>query len=135
MTAPDDMTTKDNNQEGAPTMKYRKKPITVEAKQLVGSASETMRVYCWVEENGYPTLYGNANEPDTLRYKGDDDSAPRPTRGIYIDPATGDLVIRTLEGDMRATMGDYIIRGVQGEMYPCKPDIFEATYEKAEDQA
>ena len=116
-------------------MKYRKKPVTVEAKQLAGSPSETIRVYHWVEENGYPTLYGNANEPDTLRYKGDDDSAPRPARGIYIDPATGDLVIRTLEGDMHASMGDYIVRGVQGEMYPCKPDIFDATYEEVGDQA
>lgn len=37
--------------------------------------------------------------------------------------------IPTLEGDMYASKGDYIIRGVQGELYPCKPDIFEATYE------
>jgi hypothetical protein len=41
----------------------------------------------------------------------------------------GDIYIGTLEGDMRATEGDWIIRGVQGEFYPCKPDIFEATYE------
>lgn len=37
--------------------------------------------------------------------------------------------ITTLEGVMRASLGDWIIRGVQGEFYPCKPDIFEATYE------
>jgi len=37
--------------------------------------------------------------------------------------------ISTLEGEMRADVGDYIIRGVQGEFYPCKPDIFEQTYE------
>ncbi|WP_295035379.1 hypothetical protein [uncultured Microbacterium sp.] len=40
------------------------------------------------------------------------------------------LVITTLEGEMRADPGDWIIRGVQGEFYPCKPDIFEATYER-----
>lgn len=40
--------------------------------------------------------------------------------------------IRTLEGTMRAQEGDWIIKGVQGELYPCKPDIFEATYEPAE---
>jgi hypothetical protein len=40
-----------------------------------------------------------------------------------------EFVIPTLEGDMTATRGDYIIKGVQGEFYPCKPDIFEATYE------
>ena len=41
------------------------------------------------------------------------------------------LLIRTLEGTMRADPGDWIIRGVKGELYPCKPDIFEATYEPA----
>lgn len=39
--------------------------------------------------------------------------------------------IQTLEGEMRADIGDWIIKGVQGEFYPCKPDIFEATYEEA----
>lgn len=39
--------------------------------------------------------------------------------------------IKTLEGVMRAQAGDYIIKGIKGEIYPCKPDIFEATYEKA----
>jgi hypothetical protein len=40
-----------------------------------------------------------------------------------------DVLIKTLEGTMRAESGDYIIRGVKGEFYPCKPDIFAATYE------
>jgi hypothetical protein len=40
------------------------------------------------------------------------------------------LYIKTLEGDMLVSHGDYVIKGVQGEFYPCKPDIFEATYEK-----
>lgn len=39
------------------------------------------------------------------------------------------ITISTLEGNMKASMGDYIIKGVQGEFYPCKPDIFEQTYE------
>lgn len=42
-------------------------------------------------------------------------------------------VISTLEGPMTATEGDYIIKGIQGEFYPCKPDIFEATYEKVDE--
>jgi hypothetical protein len=42
------------------------------------------------------------------------------------------LLIETLEGMMTAQVNDYIIRGVKGELYPCKPDIFEATYEQAE---
>ncbi len=47
-----------------------------------------------------------------------------------IDPA--ELKIRTLEGTMVASEGDWIIKGVKGEFYPCKPDIFGATYEVAE---
>lgn len=44
-----------------------------------------------------------------------------------------EVVIHTLEGDMRADIGDYIITGVNNEKYPCKPDIFEKTYEAVED--
>ena len=46
-----------------------------------------------------------------------------------------ELIIQTLEGDMKANVGDYIITGVKGEQYPCKPDIFEATYESADTTA
>jgi hypothetical protein len=45
------------------------------------------------------------------------------------DLSPGQIQISTLEGIMTATLGDYVIRGVHGEFYPCKPDIFEATYE------
>ncbi len=45
----------------------------------------------------------------------------------------GTLDISTLEGTMTASMGDWIIKGVKGEFYPCKPDIFETTYEKVKD--
>lgn len=44
-------------------------------------------------------------------------------------PEDGTMLIRTLEGTMTATSGDWIIRGVNGELYPCKPDIFAKTYE------
>ena len=44
-----------------------------------------------------------------------------------------ELDIETLEGVMRASVGDYIITGVNGEKYPCKPDIFDKTYERVED--
>lgn len=44
-----------------------------------------------------------------------------------------EIDIKTLEGTMHADVGDYIITGVKGEKYPCKPDIFEATYEKIDD--
>ena len=44
--------------------------------------------------------------------------------------AEGNVIIKTLEGDHTAQIGDYIIKGVKGEFYPCKPDIFEMTYER-----
>lgn len=47
--------------------------------------------------------------------------------------AGGVILINTLEGVMKAMPGDYIIKGIQGEVYPCKPDIFEATYEMVDD--
>jgi hypothetical protein len=58
---------------------------------------------------------------------------PRPDWAVF---AYGNgveyAIIRTLEGDMRAERGDWIIRGVKGEIYPCKPDIFAATYDAVE---
>lgn len=50
-----------------------------------------------------------------------------------LDGAEWSIVIKTLEGDMRAELGDWIIKGLKGELYPCKPDIFEATYEVIEE--
>lgn len=98
---------------------FRKKPVEVEAMQLCGDASKTMGVYRWVESHigsTYPAM-------DDWRNGG-------PSTGISIDPADGQFVIRTLEGDMKAGFGDWIIRGVRGEFYPCKPDIFAQTYEQ-----
>lgn len=45
------------------------------------------------------------------------------------DFISNDLIISTLEGDMRASIGDYIIKGVMGEFYPCKADVFDKSYE------
>ncbi|KEI16842.1 hypothetical protein Z959_08360 [Clostridium novyi B str. ATCC 27606] len=47
----------------------------------------------------------------------------------YLQIVKGNAFIKTLEGSMEVTPGDYIIKGVNGEFYPCKPDIFEKTYE------
>ena len=114
--------------------RYVKKPIEIEAMHLVGTAREIACVTDWMQANLYVWLTGNALEPDTLRYP---DQIPednsKPDKGIWIDPATGDLMIRTSERDTRASYGDWIIRGVQNEFYPCKSDIFEATYERVDD--
>lgn len=50
----------------------------------------------------------------------------------YVEPEPK-LLIETLEGTMSATEGDYIIKGISGEFYPCKPDIFHKTYEEVEE--
>lgn len=47
----------------------------------------------------------------------------------FMSPAMPSVFIRTLEGTMRADVGDFIIKGVRGEFYPCKPEVFFATYE------
>lgn len=110
---------------------FKKKPVAIEAMRLAGYPPQLHDVMRWMEDNLYPFLVGNALEPESLRYPdqvaGDDS---RPDKGFYIDPATGELMIRTLEGDMRARYGDWVIRGVQGEFYPCKQDIFYETYEE-----
>jgi len=84
--------------------KYRKKPVVIEAVRFGGSSTDIAAVRHWMDGGEYV--------------------APR-VRTSDIKK----LSITTLEGPMWATPGDWIIRGVQGEFYPCKPDIFEATYE------
>ena len=61
-----------------------------------------------------------------------DDYVQPSGKNFYIDheKVKGGLVIKTLEGEHLASIGDYIIKGVSNEFYPCKPDIFERTYEK-----
>ena len=83
-------------------MKFRKKPVVIEAWQNTHTPRPTP---LWLVD-----AFGTAK----IQFAG----------GGRID-------IHTLEGVMRAELGDWIIRGVMGELYPCKPDIFEATYEAA----
>ena len=84
--------------------KYRKKPVVIEAIQFKDDANVITSLSDFVGDN---------------------------IAVDYSNPAAPIFKIETLEGVMTASEGDYIIRGVQGEFYPCKPDIFEATYEKA----
>jgi hypothetical protein len=84
-------------------MKYRKKPITVEAVQhFADIGTHTAVIPMWLIE---------ACSDGTVFAKG------------------MDTYIKTMEGEMRVTDGDWIIQGIKGELYPCKPDIFAATYE------
>lgn len=87
-------------------MKYRKKPVVIEAMQLPpADADASTALVDWLH-----------TFDDTVSWESGRD---------------GSIEILTLEGTMRADPGDWIIKGVQGEMYPCKPDIFAATYEPA----
>ena len=101
--------------------KFTKKPVTIEAMQLAGSTAEMHAVYQWVEEN---TL-GSFEPLDVIEGR-----KPSPASGVSIDPRDGRLIIATLEGLHWANQGDWIIKGVQGEFYPIKPDIFRDTYKE-----
>lgn len=91
-------------------MKYRKKPVVIEAFEWTGDA---MAFSGWLSAVDHP-------RPDPMNLDREFQfQGPR-------------LAIVTLEGVMHAERGDMVIRGVQGEFYPCKPDIFAATYERAE---
>lgn len=98
-------------------MKFRKKPIVIDAVRWTG---------------------GNVNEVLPFIQDGKPDFSHLPNDGVHVhpgighSPVEGTLDIPTLEGTMTARPGDWIIRGVKGEFYPCKPDIFEATYEPVE---
>ena len=105
-------------------MKYRKKPVVIEARQMPEGSFGAIEVYQWIEENTLGSF-----EPMS-RITGEE---PWPESGVTIDPRDGRMVIATLEGGHWVDTGDYVIRGVAGEFYPCKPDIFEATYELVED--
>ena len=112
---------------------YQKRPVIIEAARLPSTPetiAEWFVIIEWLTANGYPWLIGDALHPETLRYTRDEGDDKIPERGIYIDPADGNLMIRTLEGDMKVTPEDFVIRGVAGEFYPCKPDIFAKTYEE-----
>lgn len=84
--------------------KYRKKPVVIEAIQYRNEK------------------YKECNIKEVEEFVGE-----RP--GRFVTVAGFDLVIRPLEGDMTVNLGDYVIKAVNGEIYPCKPNIFEKTYD------
>lgn len=86
--------------------KFKKKPVVIEAIQFNGTPEGAVSLFHWFDI------------PDAK-------FAPNP------DFTTGVINIPTLEGTMTATKDDWVIKGIKGEFYPCKPDIFEATYEPA----
>ncbi len=81
---------------------YRKKPVVIEAVQWDGSPESLGEVVNWMKKE------------------------------VLMLDGGKKLGIETLEGTMEASIGDFIIKGVHGEFYPCKPDIFEKTYERVD---
>jgi hypothetical protein len=108
-------------------MKFRKKPVVIEAVQLRWDNWGEMCDHADVGElaDGHPMgCYVNEAGEGVDAYPGDYFDSKAKAFGSRIG-----LWIPTLEGVMLGIENDWIIRGVQGELYPCKPDIFEATYE------
>ena len=91
-------------------MKYRKKPVVIEAVRWTGKNRGEIRFFC------HRGVFFS--------------SARQNTEGFTTEWS---LLIDSREGIMRAEIGDYIIKGVNGEFYPCKPDVFAKTYEAVEE--
>lgn len=89
-------------------MKFRKKPVVIEAHRFGGSTSEVQAFMKWFGGKAFKAPFVTTRDMRPLH-------------------------IATLEGTMEAQPGDWIIKGVKGEFYPCKPDIFAATYEPADE--
>jgi hypothetical protein len=100
---------------GFMVQKFRKKPVVVEAILFDGTVGTGTPIIQWV-------LDGDGNAQWTCSSRAE---CERKDEGHW-------LGIKTLEGIMKANPGDYIIKGVQGEFYPCRGDIFQQTYEAAE---
>lgn len=104
-----------------PSLRWRKKPIVIEAVRI------TPADHAGPAADGAPFMLPGGAPPQWL-------SAALEHGTLYAHPsntASGRWAIRTTEGTMIAAPGDWIICGVRGELYPCKPDIFAATYEPA----
>jgi hypothetical protein len=105
--------------------KFRKKPVVIDAVRWDGTERCLNDVALPFIGDGKPDFSHLPTAPDD----------PHVDTGIGYIPAIGELQIPTLEGTMTARPGDWIIRGIKGEFYPCKPDIFAATYEPADTPA
>lgn len=102
-------------------MKYRKKPVEIEAIQLLNTPQQILEVTKFIA--GKDDIGHNSSPIASDKW---DDY-------LNICKEKGGIYLKTLESDdsvQKADFGDYIIKGVKGEFYPCKPDIFELTYEQ-----
>jgi hypothetical protein len=96
-------------------MKFRKKPVVIEAVQFTNELALSLLT------KKEPPLFGKLTPSSASWHEG---------TGV-VNHAS--IHIETLEGTMRADIGDWIIKGINGELYPCKDDVFRATYESLDD--
>lgn len=90
-------------------MRYRKRPVVVDAIQWTGSNDDEIRAFIGGATHYFGADWRNVEDPQRF------------------------FVIRTREGDMMLEQGNWLIRGVRGELYPCRQDVFAATYERVEE--
>jgi len=95
--------------------KFRKKPVVIEAVRATGTPQSNREIIDWARGSRTPAYM------DTRFVRLDD--------GNVLADSTQCLTIATLEGAMWVDPGDWIIKGVEGEFYPCKPSVFDQTYE------
>ena len=93
-------------------MKYRKKPVVIEAIRWTGKNWKELLKFIPAVGNMWWLKNGSVGGLSEMKQP---------------------VILKTLEGNMQANIGDWIIKGVKGEFYPCKPDIFKSTYEKVKD--
>jgi hypothetical protein len=98
--------------------RFQKRPLVIEAVQWPGGAETASPIIDWILANGGIATW-NEEYP---AWESDDGT-------LGHGAAPEQILVLTLEGPVSASIGDWIIRGIQGEFYPCKPDIFLATYE------
>ena len=100
--------------------KWRKKPVVIDAIKWSGMEKDLPEVLRFIQDG-----HKDFSHLPEGNYK---------IAGVGHTPGSGELTIPTLEGDHIASPGDWIIGGIKGEFYPCKPDIFEMTYEPVDNE-
>lgn len=102
---------------------YTKKPVSIEAIQITDEASKKKAV-AWIADS---TLGLFSAQEISKRIM---EQSPLPESGVTVNTKTGRIHIITLEGLMEVSEGDFVILGLAGEFYPCKPEIFKASYDE-----
>lgn len=116
---------------------YKKRPVVIEAMQWDGTAEGATPIIDWILNDGGTARFVGQGENHSMRHDEECRKVIDPRDGLEyptgqaLPTAPAFLVIDTLEGSHRQDAKDFTIKGVAGEFYPCKPDIFAATYEEA----